>query len=281
MCNKSLNMVLHFTPHLALQHFVKKIILVRYQLDASQPRPTTPFPPQPAHCLYFYPYDKIISRNYADQKIEEQPHATLIGPQLSRVDLTMGYNMLVIMVLFQPGGMHRLLGIPMTEMLNQPFDAASILGKDIDEITEQLNEVLDFNEMIALVQNYLLYKSKNTKAILPIEQVLAKMAKLEKFSNVDHLAKEACVSVRQLERQFKERIGISPKLYARQTRFSKAWIMHETNPALSWSQIAYACHYADQMHMIRDFKEFVNGTPSILKSDLEKTHLRLQGTSLL
>jgi AraC-like DNA-binding protein len=274
-------MVLHFTPDPALQHFVKRITLARYQLDQGQPRLTTPFPPQPVHCLYFYPYDKIICRNYADQKIEEQPHAMLVGPQLSRVDLTMGYNMLVIMVFFQPGGMHRLLGIPMAEMINQPFDAASILGKEINEITEQLNEVLDFNQMIAIVQNYLLYKSKKIKTSLPIEQILAKMTNQGRFSNVDHLAKEACVSVRQLERQFKERIGISPKLYARQTRFSKAWIMHETNPTLSWSQIAYACHYADQMHMIRDFKEFVNGTPSNLKSDLEKTHLRLQGTSLL
>lgn len=280
MSYKSLNMVLHFTPLPALQHFVKKIILARYQLNASNPRPTTPFPPQPGHCLYFYPYDKIISRNYANQKVEEQPHAMLVGPQLSRVDLTMGYNMLVIMVFFQPGGMHRLLGIPMTEMLNQPFDAVSILGKDIDEVIEQLNEVLDFNQMIAVVQKYLLYKSTKLKDILPIEQVLAKMTTLERFSNVDHLAKNACVSVRQLERQFKERIGISPKLYARQARFSKAWVMHEINPKLSWAQIAYSCHYADQMHMIRDFKDFVNGTPSILKSDLEKTHLRLQGTSL-
>jgi AraC-like DNA-binding protein len=274
-------MVLHFTPHPALQHFVKKITLARYQLDQCQPRLTTPFPPQPVHCLYFYPYDKIICRNYADQKIEEQPHAMLVGPQLSRVDLTMGYNMLVIMVFFQPGGMHRLLGIPMAEMINQPFDATSILGKEINEITEQLNEVVDFNQMITIVQNYLLYKSKKIKTSLPIEQVLAKMTNQGRFSNVDHLAKEACVSVRQLERQFKERIGISPKLYARQTRFSKAWVMHETDPALSWSQIAYACHYADQMHMIRDFKEFAHASPSFLEKDLEKTPLRLQGTSLV
>lgn len=281
MSYKSLNMVLHFTPLPALQHFVKKIILARYQLDPSQPRLTTPFPPQPGHCLYFYPYDKIISRNYANQKVEEQPHAMLVGPQLSRVDLTMGYNMLVIMVFFQPGGMHRLLSIPMSEMINQPFDAVSILGKEIDEITEQLNEVLDFNQMIAIVQNYLLYKSKKLKTSLPIEQILAKMANQERFSNVDQLAKEACVSVRQLERQFKERIGVSPKLYTRQTRFSKAWVMHETNPKLSWSQIAYACHYADQMHMIRDFKEFAHASPSFLEKDLEKTPLRLQGTSLV
>ena len=72
-----------------------------------------------------------------------------------------------------------------------------------------------------------------------------------------------------------------PKLFMRLVRFSKAWVMREKNQDISWLSIAHACHYADQMHMIRDFKDFAGVTPSLLQADLEKSNLRLQSTSFI
>lgn len=70
-----------------------------------------------------------------------------------------------------------------------------------------------------------------------------------------------------------------PKMFLRLVRFSRAWIMREKSPAISWSKIAHTCNYSDQMHMIRDFKDFAGVTPGILQSDLEKSPLRLQGAT--
>lgn len=268
-----------FKPCPELKHFVSRIMISRFQLNPTQLVPTSPFPPQPEHCLYFYPYNRVICRHYASNSTDTVPHSILVGPQLSRVDLTMGHDMLVIMVGFQPGAMHRLLRIPMTEMLNLHLDATSILGREIEEVTEQLNEAPGIDNMVLIIEQYLLKKVKCLKAALPFETVLLQMLEQKKLVNVDELAKQACVSVRQLERQFKERTGIPPKLFIRLVRFSKAWIMREKNKDLSWLQIAHACDYADQMHMIRDFKDFVGVTPNILQSSLEQTSLRLQGAS--
>lgn len=268
-----------FKPCPELKHFVSRIMISRFQLNPTQLGPTSPFPPQPEHCLYFYPYNRVICRHYASNSTDTVPHSILVGPQLSRVDLTMGHDMLVIMVGFQPGAMHRLLRIPMTEMLNLHLDATSILGREIEEVTEQLNEAPGIDNMVLIIEQYLLKKVKCLKAALPFETVLLQMLEQKKLVNVDELAKQACVSVRQLERQFKERTGIPPKLFIRLVRFSKAWIMREKNKDLSWLQIAHACDYADQMHMIRDFKDFVGVTPKILQFSLEQTSLRLQGAS--
>jgi AraC-like DNA-binding protein len=254
-------------------------MISQYQLDRSGPAPVLPFPPQPEHCLYFYPKDRVICRNYSNDRIQELPRSILVGPQLSRVDLTMGYHMLVIMVGFQPGGMHRLLRLPMEEMLDRPVDARLILGKEIETITEQLDAAPDHPTMLGIIQQYLLGKMKVLKTVLPVEQVLVNMLRNGHLLNVDQLARESCVSVRQLERQFRERTGLTPKLYSRLVRFSRAWIMREKNAGLSWLHIAHACAYADQMHMIRDFKYFAGVTPGILQSHLEKTDIRLQAST--
>ncbi|MBK8142870.1 MAG: helix-turn-helix transcriptional regulator [Chitinophagaceae bacterium] len=52
--------------------------------------------------------------------------------------------------------------------------------------------------------------------------------------------------------------------------------MRENFPQLSWTQIAYECGYFDQMHFIRDFKQFAGVAPGILEKELENTPVRLQ-----
>lgn len=178
-----------YKPRPELQHFVSRIMLNRFQLDTTHPRPTIPFPPQPEHCLYFYPYNKIFSRNYANNRMGEMPHSILVGPQLSRVDLTMGHDMLVIIVGFHPGGMHRLLRIHMNEMLNSPIDSTLILGREIEGITDQIYEARDFDKMVEIIQLYLIKKAAGLKRILPIEEVLIHMLQHESLINIDQLAK--------------------------------------------------------------------------------------------
>ena len=172
-----------------------------------------------------------------------------------------------------------MLGIPMCEIVDQHYDSTLFFGKEIEYITEQLYEAADTDEMIAVIEKFLLKKINCIKKSIPIEDVLGKQIQSRDMVNVNELSHQACTSVRQLERQFKERVGIPPKLFARLVRFSRAWNMRESNPDITWTKIAYACGYADQMHMIRDFKEFAGTTPSLLQGDLETSSLRLQGSA--
>jgi AraC-like DNA-binding protein len=83
---------------------------------------------------------------------------------------------------------------------------------------------------------------------------------MEKLSNI------SCVSFRQFERQFLDRIGTTPTMFIRQARFAKAFWLKRTRPELTWTSIAYECGYFDQMHFIRDFKLFTSATPTTYKA---------------
>jgi transcriptional regulator GlxA family with amidase domain len=93
---------------------------------------------------------------------------------------------------------------------------------------------------------------------------------------MEKMASLSCLSLRQFERVSKDRIGIPPKLFARLIRFSRAYRMRENFPLLTWSFIAHECGYFDQMHFIRDFKQFAGVTPGVIEKELEKTPIRLQ-----
>lgn len=253
-----------FEPHPALKEIVNNIMISHVDFYPLQPKPSFPFPPLPEHCLFFYPYDCIEVEHLSGNKKLKQGSSIIVGPQTERLTITMGYHHLVIKVGFQPGGLYRLLGIPMQELLRtEAFNASELLGNEINDINEQLREAASFAEMKWILESYLLKKMKKVKQqLLPIDFVLPLMIKEGGLINIEYLATTACLSNRQFERVFKDRIGLSPKFFSRLVRFANAWVLKEASPTLSWIKIAHQCGYYDQMHLIRDFKEFTGTTPT-------------------
>ena len=82
--------------------------------------------------------------------------------------------------------------------------------------------------------------------------------------SLDWLADQACLSPRQLQRKFIERMGVGPKLYARICRFHKAFLWKESHPEADWLFIALNFGYTDFHHLFKDFKEFAGVTPNTL-----------------
>lgn len=265
-----------FEPHPALKEIVNNIMINQVDFSVCHPNPSFPFPPLPEHCLFFYPYDRMEVEYISKNKKEKLGSSVLVGPQTERLNISMGNHHLVIKVGFQPGGLHRLLGIPMHQLLRpEAFDASELLGNEINGISEQLREEASPQKMKAIVENYLLKKLDKVKQRLPIDYILPLVIREGGLLNIDRLASDACLSKRQFERVFKDRIGLSPKFFSRLVRFSNAWVLKESSPGLSWIKIAHECGYFDQMHLIRDFKEFAGTNPSEIERALQQAPISL------
>jgi len=52
--------------------------------------------------------------------------------------------------------------------------------------------------------------------------------------------------------------------------------MFEANQQLTWSHISHQCGYFDQMHFIKDFKEFSGVTPGLMSKNLDDSGLTFQ-----
>jgi AraC-like DNA-binding protein len=258
-----------YQPHPALKEFVNNIMIHQVQLDTTQIPKSFHVPPLPENGLFFYVRDKSYVEDCSTNRKETLSSCMIVGPHVNRHTIFPGRNHLMIKVGFQPGGLYRFLGIPMNELLcNDAFNADDFLGKEIKNVNEQLQEAVSFTEMKLIVEKFLLSHVNKLKQALPIDQVLPLIIKQRGLIKIDQLARHSCLSTRQFERVFQQRIGLPPKYFSRLIRFAQAWIIKEQQAGISWIKIAHECGYFDQMHFIRDFQEFAGVNPSIIEKEL-------------
>jgi AraC-like DNA-binding protein len=81
---------------------------------------------------------------------------------------------------------------------------------------------------------------------------------------VCRLAHAVGVSRQHLTRVFRQVVGVSPKRYCRLARFRAALIYAGAGANVQWAQVAAELGYADQSHMIAEFRELSSLTPEML-----------------
>ncbi len=246
-----------YRPCPALQSIVSSYI-VASSTDKDSMMVQPAFPTQ---YLIFYPY-RPQSYSLDAKRFQPLSREIFVGPFTKPVYLINEPSEPLIIVTLLPGYLHRLTRIPMYEVLNQPIDGTHGLSTEIKRINERLSYAKTQEQMIQLIEAFMLERLHTLKETLPIDHTFKLVIADPNRHSIDQLAGLSCVSVRQYERQFLERIGTSPTTFIRQARFIKALRLRRNRSDLSWSAIAYECGYFDQMHLIRDFRAFTSGTPT-------------------
>src|SRR5687767_2219468 len=265
-----------YVPRPELQELIASFITVNALLPEGIAEAITPYPPTPHQSIIFYGEHPIQMQKVGHDQFNVQPAIVIIGPQYSRVNIKVTRIIKAVRVDFHPSGLHRLLGLPMKELFDDGFDALDILGNEMSQLNERLVNLQDLAARQVIVEEYFLRKIKRLKECSPFDHALRELVRSDGNLPIHQVASLACLSVRQLERKFSERIGMPPKVFARIARFSKAYRLRESRSDYTWSTIAHEAGYFDQMHFIRDFKEFAGVNPKIIDQALAETPFRMQ-----
>lgn len=212
--------------------------------------------------LYFYVNDPI-KLVVAEGKEIPIPPVVVTGPKYKTAGLLFGKDHLMIKLAFHPTGTYRLLGINMRQTVNNGLDATEFWGDDVNEIVKQLRECRSYDAMIDIICRFIEQRfDQSCRREEPIDSVAIQMLDPLKNYSPEEWAAMACLSLRQFERNFITRVGISPKLFIRIVRFEYAMKIKNNCPDKSWSQIAMECGYTDSSHLLKEFKEFAEFPPS-------------------
>lgn len=252
-------------PSPALREYVRTLQIVGCSFPSSMAvLPVKSYWPRAENSLAFYPRDPEKHEFGFNGNLLSKPHSTLNGQYSIVTNRHVGRDFMVFQVQFQPGALFRLTGLPVSELTNNFVDAESVFPAEIRRVNERLSYARHYKEMIPVVEEFLFYLVSRAKRrqLRPVDKMGSWLLQHQGSVSLDRLADEACLSQRQFYRQFVEREGVSPKLYARIARFENTMKLKNAEPSLDWLSVAIRSGYYDYQHLVRDFKEFTQLTPN-------------------
>jgi AraC-like DNA-binding protein len=167
-------------------------------------------------------------------------------------------------VRFRPGAAARFLPAPAHELRDAAQDVGELWGGAGRELAERIGEARSERERVARLERALLARLASAEAgdavADSVESAVALLVARRGSIGVRALAAEVGTGERRLERAFRARVGVRPKLLARILRFRAACAALARGG--SQADVACACGYADQSHLLRDFHAFADATPA-------------------
>ena len=215
--------------------------------------------------IYFYPKGHVEVLQDINSEGIVAHVASITGPKDTPVGLRFGKDYLMIKLAFQPTGLYRMLKKPMQTFVNIGLNANDFFTNEIELVTKKLGLAVSYEAMIKIVSDFM--DNQIQKGIIPEEPIdLVAIKMLDPFArySIPEWASMACLSIRQFERNFTTRVGISPKMYTRIVRFENAMKVKNNSPEKSWSDIALECEYDDSSHLLREFRQFADFPPGTL-----------------
>lgn len=252
-------------PTPALSGYVRSHQLIHFVFAGNAHKPVKPYPPRPEQCLIFYPRDPLTIEYQATGQQIRQPRSIVSGQVVSRQNLHIGDDYVVIKVIFYPGALFHLVQLPLTEIIDLNVDAEAVFGQQMRLLNERLSSTENLETMVALVEEFLLSRIRQAKvACGSIDRVARLLLHRPNAFSLDELADQSCLSIRQFQRKFSQQVGVTPKWFSRISRFDKAFRLKSTSPHLDWLQIAVQTGYQDYQHLAKEFREFAGVWPNAL-----------------
>jgi AraC-like DNA-binding protein len=190
----------------------------------------------------------------------------VIGP-MSGVGRTAGLDLSeTVGAYFRPGCASRFFDIPISDVADTTAALGDIWGtrgSPLSSDLADLSEAARINFVEATLLARLRHRRQRTGP-LDVKGLAASVLRRSGRVTVKGMAGAAGVSRQHLSREFRERIGMGPKLYSRLARFQSVLAYAGAQVAIDWARVALDGGFADQSHMIAECRQFSGLTPQSL-----------------
>ena len=174
-------------------------------------------------------------------------------------------------IFFQPLGLWQVLGIPACELTDRFYEGQELLGPAVNDLWHRMAEQPAFEARVQIIEAFLFQQVCQRVVETPIMAYAKHIFHHRGVLRIGRLAGRSALSLRQFERRFQAETGISPKRFARISRFQTSLDAKLVSPARPWLDIAHSFGYHDHMHMVRDFHSLAGHSPTALLAQLGDT----------
>ncbi len=169
-----------------------------------------------------------------------------------------------VQVNFTPLGARQFFGVPMSELRDRMVGLDDALGFEGIALRERLGEASDWDRRFDIAEGFIAGRLAAANALSPeiawaYKTVIASGGR----TRITAIADEIGWSRKHLAAKFTDAIGIGPKTLSRIVRFNRALSLSKQQED-GWVGIAADCGYADQAHLVREFRQLAGETPTAL-----------------
>jgi AraC-like DNA-binding protein len=186
----------------------------------------------------------------------------VIGPHSRPFAIHVDRRQSVLGVHFKPGGVSPFLNLPADELHNQVVSAQDIWGETARTLRDSLNDASSIPEMLNLLERFLCMHLSSPLLHPAVSYGIWQLNRPAATSSISGITDAVGLSERRFAQVFREQVGLKPKLFARVRRFQRVLRQVNTTPHVDWAEVAARRGYADQAHLIHEFRDMAGLSPT-------------------
>ena len=176
----------------------------------------------------------------------------------------------VIGTKFRPGAFRAFIGRPVASLRDRRWPLREVFGTDGDGFAAAAIAHEQDTDAIAVIESFLRsFRPAFTPSMELAGRITARIAEDRSIVKVEQIVDAFATDARQLQRLFREYVGVTPKWVIQRYRLIEAAERLAAGPDIGFADLALDLGYADQAHFIRDFRKIVGRPPADYARNLE------------
>ncbi|HTF18774.1 MAG TPA: helix-turn-helix domain-containing protein [Chryseolinea sp.] len=248
-----------FQPDKSLAPFVE----CYYQWEGLADEPLTVQSPPNGYSAIVFNLGRPYASSQGSANLTQVPRAFVSGQFTANYRLHLHGVISNVGAVLRPATIHNFFGIRMSQLVNARASLSFLNGIDETQLWDRINLSKTINERVTTLEELLTQHLATGKSNLSIiDEAIDYIDNCKGCITVDAVAVQLGISRRYLEKRFLEKVGISPKYYARIKRFSVLSNEIAHSKRIDWQHIVAHYGFHDQSHLVKEFIEFNQMNPT-------------------
>ncbi len=164
----------------------------------------------------------------------------------------------------RPGGVAAILGVPASALNGHVVPLTDLWGPVANDVLERVGAAPVHARAAIIVEALRERLASNEASDRRAAESVRRIIRSRGTMPVRDLADALGIGERRLEQLFRREVGLSPKALSRVTRFRATIDFVHEAPTRSWAEVAQACGFYDQAHLVNEFRALAGVAPGKL-----------------
>ncbi len=248
---------IYYTPHPLLQRYIYKYWSWECRDSCGLPKA---LPGVVAELIFHYESPFVFVHSQTGKRFSTEP-GFVAGVRKASYDLQSKGKTGFISVRFREGAFHHFCGIPQKDIVGRFLSLHDLWGTKGIELGRRVADCQTNQARVAIIDSYLMrFLKMHSSNDLQMEYSIRHICR---NGDLNSLSKRLNISYRHFYRKFSEFAGMSPKQFQKISNFDSVMRTLTLSGNTNYLDKALKAGYFDQSHFIKDFKKYVNETPSV------------------